>query len=187
MIINKELQGKLICLKPLEPEQGAALFKIWDRDAVYMRFLDSEPPNLWVESESKAFLEEMVPKIYFFTINTREDEKPIGSISLGGFDWIAGNAEVGIGIGEEEYRGRGYGTDAMRVIVRYAFRVLNLRRVSLGVFEYNPRAIRSYEKAGFTEEGRLRQYVNRFGRRWDVVLMGILRSDWEKLRKEEQE
>ena len=55
---------------------------------------------------------------------------------------------------------------------------MNLRRVSLNVFEYNPRGIRSYEKAGFRHEGRQRQYLNRDGRRWDIVYMGILREEW---------
>jgi RimJ/RimL family protein N-acetyltransferase len=89
---------------------------------------------------------------------------------------------VGIGIGEAEYRGKGYGTDAMQVILGFAFRELNLHRVSLSVFEYNPRAIRSYEKAGFRHEGRLRAEINRDGRRWDVLMMGILRTEWEAQR-----
>ncbi len=181
MIINKELQGNLVQLKPVEPEQAVKWFKTWDQDSMYLCLLDSEPANLWAETESKTFLEELVPKIYFFSIHAVEDDKPIGSISLDSFDWIAGNSWVGIGIGEPDYRSKGYGTDAMQVIVRYAFRVLNQHRVSLGVFEYNTRAIRSYEKAGFIEEGRLRQWVNRFGRRWDVIYMGILRKEWEQL------
>jgi RimJ/RimL family protein N-acetyltransferase len=69
----------------------------------------------------------------------------------------------------------------MRVMLRYAFRELNLHRVTLTVFEYNPRAIRSYEKAGFVVEGRLRNWLNREGRRWDMIHMGILREEWETL------
>jgi RimJ/RimL family protein N-acetyltransferase len=72
----------------------------------------------------------------------------------------------------------------MRIILRYAFTELNLHRVSLDTFEYNPRAIRSYEKAGFKIEGRVRQLLNREGRRWDVIYMGILREEWEKIRDE---
>ena len=87
-------------------------------------------------------------------------------------------ALVGLGIGETEYWGRGYGTDAMNVLLRYAFTEINLRRVTLTVFEYNPRAIRSYEKAGFCHEGRLRKVLNKEGRRWDVLYMGILREEW---------
>jgi RimJ/RimL family protein N-acetyltransferase len=88
---------------------------------------------------------------------------------------------VGIGIGEREYWGKGYGKDAMRIMLRYAFMELNLHRVSLNVYEYNPRAIRSYEKAGFTVEGRQRQALNRDGRRWDMIYMGSLREEWKRL------
>ncbi len=91
---------------------------------------------------------------------------------------------MGIGLGERKYWSKGYGTDAMRIILRYAFTELNLHRVSLDTFEYNPRAIRSYEKAGFKIEGRVRQLLNREGRRWDVIYMGILREEWEKIRDE---
>lgn len=69
----------------------------------------------------------------------------------------------------------------MRLALRFAFMELNLHRVTLDVFEYNPRAIRSYEKAGFREEGRRRQLLLRNGRRWDEIEMGILREEWLKL------
>ncbi|MCK4899416.1 MAG: GNAT family N-acetyltransferase, partial [Anaerolineales bacterium] len=76
--------------------------------------------------------------------------------------------------------GKGFGTDAVSVILRYAFHELNLHRVSLGVFEYNRRARRSYEKVGFSVEGRIRGDMLRQGRRWDVFIMGILREEWLK-------
>jgi len=66
----------------------------------------------------------------------------------------------------------------MRILLRYAFTELNLRRVTLTVFAYNPRAIRSYEKVGFRHEGHLRDFLNREGRRWHELYMGILREEW---------
>jgi len=68
----------------------------------------------------------------------------------------------------------------MRVMLRYAFAELNLHRVSLNVFEYNPRAIRSYEICGFVREGRCRQALHRDGRRWDLIYMGIMREEWRE-------
>jgi RimJ/RimL family protein N-acetyltransferase len=68
----------------------------------------------------------------------------------------------------------------MQVVLRYAFKELNLYRLNLDVFAYNPRAIRSYEKAGFKIEGREPKAVLRDGQRYDMVLMGILREEWEK-------
>ena len=66
----------------------------------------------------------------------------------------------------------------MKLVLRYAFTELNLRRVTLNVFEYNPRAIRCYEKLGFQHEGRVRKYLNREGRRWDLMYMGIMKEEW---------
>ena len=93
-------------------------------------------------------------------------------------DWGNRDAFVGIGIGEREFWGKGYGTDAMELILRYAFAELNLRRVSLTVFEFNQRAVRSYEKAGFRLEGRQRHGMQREGRRWDILFMGIMHEEW---------
>jgi RimJ/RimL family protein N-acetyltransferase len=89
-----------------------------------------------------------------------------------------GDTLVAIALGERKFWGNGFGTDAMRVMLRYAFNELNLRRVGLIVFEYNPRAIRSYEKAGFVHEGRARGFLYREGQRWDLLFMGILREEW---------
>lgn len=73
---------------------------------------------------------------------------------------------------------QGFGSDAMRLAVRYAFTELNLQRISLYVFDYNPRAMRVYEKSGFSIEGRLRGAILREGERTDVLVMGVLRDDW---------
>jgi RimJ/RimL family protein N-acetyltransferase len=87
------------------------------------------------------------------------------------------SAELGIGIGESAYRSRGYGTDAVRAIVRFAFDEMNLNRVELGVFAYNERAIACYRKCGFVEEGRRRQARYARGAYYDVVVMGVLRGE----------
>ncbi|HQV63828.1 MAG TPA: GNAT family protein, partial [Anaerolineales bacterium] len=96
-------------------------------------------------------------------------------------NWASRNAFVGIGINNREDWGKGYGTEAMKLMLQFAFTEVNLYRVTLTVFEYNPRAIRSYEKAGFRHEGRLRGALLKDGKRWDVLYMGILCDDWMKL------
>lgn len=88
---------------------------------------------------------------------------------------------MGLGIGERDFWGKGYGTDLMKLILRYAFLEVNLRRVTLTVFEYNPRAIRAYEKAGFRHEGRIRGGLYRDGKRYDELFMGVLREEWLNL------
>jgi RimJ/RimL family protein N-acetyltransferase len=86
-------------------------------------------------------------------------------------------ATLGIALGRE-HLGQGYGTDAMRVIVSYGFRELGLHRIALGVAPFNPGGIRAYEKAGFTEEGRLRESVLHDGRWYDEILMSVLDHEW---------
>jgi RimJ/RimL family protein N-acetyltransferase len=93
--------------------------------------------------------------------------------------WVSGTAWVGIGIGDPDYWGKGYGTDALRLLVGFGFGQLNLRRISLNVFGYNQRAVKSYLKCGFKEEGRLRQWMLRGGERHDLIFMGILREEWD--------
>ncbi len=176
------LRGELVRLTVENPEAMAAYSSRWNQDTEWLRLLDTEPPRLHSEKKWKEWLEKDQEKdaldYLFLAIRTLESDQPIGFIGL--FDLFIqhGDTLVAIALGEREYWGKGYGTDAMRVMLRYSFNELNLRRVGLIVFEYNPRAIRSYEKAGFTPEGRQRGVLLRDGRRWDWTFMGILREEW---------
>ena len=108
------------------------------------------------------------------------EDKLIGFLGLW-LDLTHSEVWVGVGIGEREYWGKGYGTDVMKLCLQYAFLELGAQRVSLGVHEYNPRAQRVYEKVGFRLEGRSRQDILREGRRFDSLWMGILREEWTTL------
>ena len=103
----------------------------------------------------------------------------IGNCGLFGFDWRVRSAELGILIGDKTQWDQGFGTEATNLIVGFGVRTLNLRRIFLRVFANNPRAFRAYEKAGFVQEGRLRQASYHDGDYVDVLMMGILRSEWE--------
>ncbi len=102
----------------------------------------------------------------------------IGRCGLFDWDFTAHTCQLGIGIGDRTYWGRGYGRDAIHVLLDYAFRLRNQHRVWLRVNGNNERAIRAYTACGFVEEGRLRHHVWSDGRHIDLVLMGILRDDW---------
>ena len=104
----------------------------------------------------------------------------IGDIGLYNIDRLGGTAEVGIGIGDRNYWGKGYGREAMSLIVDYGFRLQNLRRIWLEVHATNERAIRSYAAVGFVEEGRQREHAWVGGQFVDIVLMGLLRSEWQR-------
>ncbi len=106
------------------------------------------------------------------------DGKLIGHCGLSNFNHTSHTCELGIGIGDKEYWGKGYGRDSVSLLVDYAFRYRNFHRVWLWVHADNERAIRSYLSCGFVEEGRLRQHMWSNGRYVDVVYMGILRGEW---------
>jgi RimJ/RimL family protein N-acetyltransferase len=176
------LCGKLVRLTAQEPQEEAEAIAAWNGDTAWWRLLASEPCNLYSGKKIAEWIqksqEKDPPSSYSFCIRTLDDDRLIGFIGLDGDIFPHGEAFVGIGIGEREFWSKGYGTDAMKVILRFGFEELNLRRVALDTFEYNPRAIRSYEKAGFVHEGRVRGYLYREGQRWDLIFMGLLRQEW---------
>ncbi len=185
LMSNNLFQGELVRFVAAEPQLAAGLFAKWMRDSEFVRLLDTDPARLlsvdkYKEWFEKDLVEQQKNDELFFLIRTLEEDLTIGLIGLDGIQWVHGDAWVGIGLGEREYWGKGYGTDAMRILLRYAFEELNLHRLSLSVFEYNSRAIRSYEKVGFVIEGRARQFLNRDGRRYDMIFMGILRDEWKE-------
>ena len=106
------------------------------------------------------------------------DEKCIGQCALFNFNETDQTCELGITIGDKAYWGRGYGSDAIRCLLDYAFRLRNMRRVHLSVNGNNPRAIQAYSSCGFREEGRLRAHVWNDGDYVDLVIMGIMREEW---------
>lgn len=176
------LQGELVRLGALDADELSKAFTRWDRDSEYIRLLSSSAPRLQSQKAAQKWLEHEIEEQsvnqHWFSIRALADDKLLGDIDLFVYNWPGRDAFVGLGIGEREFWGKGYGTDVMRVILRYAFTEVNLNRVTLNVFEYNPRAIRSYEKAGFSHEGRERKFLNKEGKRWDMLFMGILREEW---------
>ncbi len=178
---NQFYTGSLVEIVPIDIEKDFESWMKWNRDSDYLRFLDDVPANQYSLTQMKDWFEKEGNENSFFIIKSVEDHKTIGFVELAGYDWVAGNAWVGIAIGEPEYRSKGYGTDAMNLILKFAFHTQNLHRVSLGVFGYNPRAIRCYEKCGYKYEGTMRECIYKEDQRWDILNMGILRNEWEAL------
>jgi len=102
----------------------------------------------------------------------------VGNFGFFDVKWENRSAEIGIHIGEKQYWDKGFGTKAMQLILKYGFESLNFHRLYLRVFETNLRAIRSYEKAGFKPEGKLRQAHFLNGKYIDILLMSVLRQEW---------
>ncbi len=153
----------------------------WSYDAEYMRQLSrgaALPQGASFYEEKKDSHHEA--NKFHFMIRTLAEDKLIGICSLD-VAWSNQSATFWIGIGEPDYRGKGYGSDAVRLLVNYAFRELNLYRVALDVFSYNTRAIATYEKLGFVHEGAQRGVIYRDCQRFDMLSMSLLRPEWEAL------
>ena len=175
-------RGELVRITAEEPEARAKVEVHWQRDSEFHRLADSDPVMMASEKKLKEWFEKQIegglkPERYSFSVRTLDGDRNIGFFGLW-VDLIHSEAWVGIGIGEREYWGRGYGTDMMKLCLQFAFTELNVHRVSLGLHSYNERALRSYEKAGFRLEGRTRKDIMREGNRTDSLWMGILREEW---------
>ena len=115
-----------------------------------------------------------------FAIHLKDEEDPIGVVSLMNISEANSSAELSVIVGTEEARNKGLGTEAIRVILQYAFETLSLERVGLSVFDFNEPAIAAYEKLGFEREGRIRQAIRRDGEFHDAILMRVLASGWRE-------
>jgi RimJ/RimL family protein N-acetyltransferase len=179
------LTGQLTRLAAVNPDTDAEIIARWSRDSQFWRLAHPEPPWPVRPAYVRQELEDEPLERTRFAIRALADERVIGLIGLFANFQSHHEASMGIQIGERDYWGKGYGTDALRVLLRYAFAELNLYRISLSVLEGNERAMRSYEKCGFRYEGRERQVWAYDGRRWDEIYMGLLREEWEAMNNEQ--
>ena len=175
------LIGQLVSLTAVGPDRDAEIIARWSHDSQFWRLAHTEPALPVLPRYVKQKLEERPADLHGFAIRTLADDRLIGLIGLYTVFWPPHEAFMGIQIGERDFWGKGYGTDALRVLLRYAFDELNLQRISLGVLEGNERAMRSYEKCGFRYEGRERQAWTYDGRRWDEIYMGLLHAEWHAM------
>lgn len=177
-------RGALVRLAARRPED-LEIFARWSNDAHYRRMLDTDPARPLSIEQIAAGPDggDGGTHDLNFRLRTLQDDTLIGFVALFRIEWQHGVATLAIGIGEPAYRGRGYGSDALRLILGYAFNELNLHRVGLDVIAYNTPAIRAYERAGFRREGLVRASVLRDGVRHDRIMMGILREEWQELRQ----
>jgi RimJ/RimL family protein N-acetyltransferase len=176
---EKNLEGNLVKLCAVEKDKDAELLALWNKDSEFIHLSDTGPAHLPPVKQIQDWLEEVDKSSSNFMIVTVIDSKRIGSMGLYDFDWTSRSACVGIGIGDLDYRGKGYGTEAMQLTLHYAFNELNLHRVYLSVFDINQPALRSYEKCGFKYEGVEREMIYKLDQRWNVVNMGILQAEWQ--------
>ncbi|MFN8480331.1 MAG: GNAT family protein [Kouleothrix sp.] len=171
------LRGEHVILRAFEREDMKTLHELQKNvDLVLLSDGEWEPwPLAASEKHFEKHLEDQERSGFIIEV----DGVVIGGCGLHHSHRRDGSTQFGIGIHHPEYVGKGYGPDAIRVLLRWAFHVQNWRRVWLTTLACNERALRAYQKLGFVEEGRLREESFFDGKYVDVLQMGMLRREWE--------
>ncbi len=174
-------EGRTIRLRRLEAEDADAIFKKWNEYEL-RQYLPSPFPNTrediqnFITSRNEAFTNRT---IFTYGIEDKTSGNFVGFIDLTNITWVSSNGEIGMfAILDPEERGKGYGKDAMLVFLDFTFNVLGLHSIYLHVVEFNEHAIKFYEQIGFQNQGRLREAAYRNGKRYDIVLMDILKREF---------
>jgi len=174
-------RGELTRLAAWDPDADAEELAAWHSEPEFQRLGFDQGARPLSTAEARTQMERWRddwPASVTFAVRALDDDRLIGMTRLYDVDHLHGSAVLGLSVGRRSEWGRGFGTDASRVTIRYGFQELNLHRIWLDVFGYNDRARALYERLGFEVEGRLREHMLRDGRRYDVILMGLLRSEW---------
>jgi RimJ/RimL family protein N-acetyltransferase len=175
------LRGEKVTLRAVEKEDQETLWRFWNDLEVELAGGGDPPLPISLERIRSRFEREEREGARDNTgFMIEVDGATIGQCGLFHVDTAARHCELGIGIGEKDYWGRGYGREAVNLLLDYAFRIRNFRRVWLETHASNERAIRAYRACGFVEEGRMREHVWLAGRYVDNVIMGVMREEWQK-------
>ena len=175
--------GKLVRLTRIEFEKDPETLAQWSQDATLMRMLDHTPARPLAPVQIKKQLENIEKdmdekhEMFYYHIRPINDEKLVGWAKIYWVLWPSQIANLELAIGPSEQR-QGYASDALQLLLRLAFNELNLNRLTVNVPAYNIPAIEFVKKFGFREEVRRREVILRDGRRWDLLLFGLLRSEW---------
>ena len=173
----KKLVGDRIYLSPRNVED-LELFTKWLNDFEVSDYT-GRSSEIFTLSGERKYLEENDGSEGCFSIVTLDEDKIIGTIGLEDFNYVNRTATLGIFIGDEDYRSKGYGTEAIRLLLEFGFKYKNLNNIKLDLMEFNERALKCYQKCGFKEYGRRRKcrFVN--GKYYDSISMDILAEEFD--------
>jgi RimJ/RimL family protein N-acetyltransferase len=185
MLTEQLFEGPTVRFAPLDAERDAEIISKWSHDPDYLRLLSADIAKPLSPFQIKKQFEEWEKEVekraaFNFAVRHKEDDRLIGLARLFRIEWTHAAGSLQIGIGDRTDRGKGCGTEALHMLLRYAFDELNLYRLSASAPEYNIGAIRFLERAGFVVEVRRRKALLRDGQRWDVVMLGLLRDEWKQ-------
>jgi RimJ/RimL family protein N-acetyltransferase len=176
-------KGKQVTLRAVEQDDIPEILRHFN-DIEVRRFLhmiipvSAEEEEKWIQSITR---QRKAGTAYLFAIELQKPKRFLGVCGLHRVDAINRSAELGIAVQNKRYWGKGLGTEAIRLLVDFGFKVINLHRIYLTVFEDNLRAQRLYEKIGFTKVGRQRECIIRFGKYFDLYLMDLLKEEYGQL------
>ncbi|MDQ1283950.1 MAG: hypothetical protein QG620_298 [Patescibacteria group bacterium] len=174
------LQGEKVMLRAIEKKDIQLALK-WFNDPEVIQFLQVYLPITEL-AEEKWFERVSLSEhdiVFSIEIKAGENEsKPIGNCGLHQINWKDRVSTFGIAIGEKDFWGGGYGTEAAKLLMEYAFCQLNLRRISSSVYDFNERSLAMHKKLGFEIEGRRRQAIFKNNRYADEIVLGLLKEEW---------
>jgi RimJ/RimL family protein N-acetyltransferase len=174
-------------LGPIDHEKDPAIESKWTHDSDFMRLMETNPARPLSAAMIKKQYEKLEKQIeedknlFHFMVRAKADDRLIGKAAIQWIEWTNSNGWIRLGIGAAEDRRKGYGTQVMQMLLRFAFAELNLFRVSAMAPEYNDGAIALLRKFGFTQEVCRRSALERDGRRWDLYVFGLLNEEWQNL------
>ena len=183
-IATQLFEGQDIRFGPIDYEKDPEIESKWTHNAEFMRLYETEPARPTSAAMVKKQYEKLEKQVeesknmYYFAIRARADDRLIGKAMLRRIEWTNGNCDIRLGIGSVDDRRKGYGSQALKMLLRFSFAELNLFRVSANVPEYNEGAIALLKRFGFVEEVRRRQSLERDGHRWDLLVFGLLKDEW---------
>jgi RimJ/RimL family protein N-acetyltransferase len=173
------IRGESVGLAPVTVDMAPQIQR-WNNDARSFRTLGADP-----RPTTAGRARELIDAVgrddtrVTFAIVDLADMAPVGTASVTHIDRRHQVCEIDLAIMEADRRGQGLGTETVRLLTGYAIRELGMHNVQLRVFAFNHAGVRAYEKAGFREYGRRREAWLHDGRRWDIVFMEVLASEWD--------
>lgn len=193
MTIDKQLfEGQLVRLAPIDHEADPPVESAWTHDPAYLHALGRGPAKPLSPAQLKKRYEaiekevEESKNLFYFTIRDRQDNRLLGNLRLDWIEWSHGSARLSLVVAGESDRQRGCDSDALQLILNYAFAELNLYRLSVLVAEDDQQQSGLYQEVGFVEEVRRRAAITRHGRTFDLIHYGLLHAEWQAAARTEE-